>query len=125
MIIPFPVLVVVMVTVFAPVSSVPRVMFSVATETLLNKVMVTVDEELFMVSILNVVAPLMVAFWVPKSSTVPDPAVKLPLLTQLLYTEWVKVPEIKVVPVPIVMSLFIVIEPAAVLLPPVEKLRLL
>lgn len=81
---PFPVLVVVMVRVFVPVSIVPWVMFTVATETLLNKFSATVAAELLTVNILKVVAPLMAELWLPRNCTVPVPAVKLPLLVQLL-----------------------------------------
>ena len=85
-IMPLPVLVVVMVMVFAPVSSVPKVISNVGTETLLLSVMVFTDAVLFIVKILKVVAPVMVLFDAPLNCTVLVPAVNVPLLIQSPYT---------------------------------------
>ena len=65
MIIPFPVRVVVMVTLLEPVSILPEDILTVPAEILFNSVKVVVATNLFNVSILNVVVPVIEALLTP------------------------------------------------------------
>ena len=77
-IIPLPVRVVVIVTLFKPVNILPVVMFTVAAVILLDKVTVLVDVVLLTLSILKVVSPEIVVLLLPVNCTVPVDGVKLP-----------------------------------------------
>ena len=79
---PSPVRVVVIVIVFVPVRSVPNIMFTVDADILLCGIMSVAVLALLTVRILNVVAPLIVVFRLPRNWIVLEPAVKLPELSQ-------------------------------------------
>jgi len=121
---PFPVRVVVIVTVLLPVLMVPVVMFSVPTLTLLSKPSSRLEEDLFSVRLAKVVAPLIVVFNVPVNAMVPEEAVKVPLLVQLPSMVCVKVDALKVVEAAIVISPFTVTAPPAVFVLPLDSVRL-
>ena len=98
---PFPFLVEVMVSVFEPVDIEPVVMFTTLAEIWLASV-TTDDASLFIVNVLNVVAPLTAAFKVPVICTVLVPGVKVPLLYQLPRSVCINEPAANVVDEPIV-----------------------
>lgn len=114
----------VIVTVLLPVVMVPVVMFSVPTLTLLSKPSSRLEEDLFRVRLAKVVAPLIVVFNVPVNAMVPEEAVKVPLLIQLPSMVWVKVDALKVVEAAMVRSPFTVTAPPAVLVLPLDSVRL-
>ena len=123
-IIPLPVRVDVIVKVLASVCSDPRVMFTVAAEVLLLSVTSLVEADLLIVSTLKVFVPEIVTSFVPENVTVPNPALKVPLLIQSPLTMCELEPALKVVLVPILRFAFVVITPLAVLVLPFDKYRL-
>ena len=119
--IPFPVRVFVMVNVLAPVFIYPVVMFTVEALTLFNNVTTLADELLFIVNTLNVVAPVIVISFVPENMVVLVAAVNVPLFTRSLLIVCVKELASKLTAGSIVKTPFVVIAPAAVLVPPFDN----
>lgn len=122
--IPFPVRVVVIVIVLLPVFIEPFVILTVATEILLRRFILLLAEDLLMVNILKVVAPLIAASAAPPNVMVLVAAVKLPEFVQLPARVWVKDDALKVVDAPMVRSPFTVIAPPAVFVLPLDRIRL-
>ena len=114
-----------MVIVLLPVYIVPVVMVRVAVLTLLFSVKLFDELVLFKVNILNVVAPVICASAAPVNCTVLVDAVKLPVLLKLPKRVWVKELASKVAPLETVIFPLTVIAPAAVLVPPLDTVRLL
>lgn len=123
-IMPLPLRVVVMVSVLFPVFKLPAVIIMVDTLILFSNV---TDEvaDLLTVILLNVDTPEIEAFGAPVNWTILVPALKVPLLFQLPIIVWVKLPASNVVEVAIVNALLTVILAPAVLVLPLERIRLL
>src|SRR5436190_22489466 len=121
---PFPVRSEVIVTLFGPVNIVPLVMFSVETPMSLPRVTTLLEDSLLRLSVPKVVAPNIAESAPPANCTEPVPGRKAPLFNQLPLRECVNEPPLNDVPAPIFRSPAISNTPPAVLLPPVEKLRL-
>lgn len=122
---PFPVLVLSIVSVLEPVNKVPLVMLMVLTDMFEPSMTSVSAVVLLIVRILNVVFPMILEVTVPVNWIVLLPAVKDPLLIQSLMMECANAPGLKVVDVPMVIELFIVMAPNAVFVFPPDNVRLL
>lgn len=122
--IPLPVRVVVMVSMLLPVFMKPVVMLMVATLTLLSRSARRLPDDLLRVMILKVVAPVIVVLVLPENTMVLEDAVKLPAIIQLPSRLCVNDDALNVVEAAMFRSPFTVMAPAAVLVLPLETVRL-